>query len=115
LLVPRFSGYGSSGTARAFRKPIQQYKYRRYPTKSQYVLCHGDLAWHNLLIDPDTYEIKAVVDWEYAGFYPAEVESEYWRREGIVWALEGEKCDIDHVLRVLGKHMEEGGEVVQPE
>lgn len=95
--------------------PIQQYKYRRYPTKSPYVLCHGDLAWHNLRIDPDTYEIKAVVDWEYAGFYPAEVESEYWRREGIGWALEGEKCDIDHVLRVLGKHMEEGGEVVQPE
>jgi hypothetical protein len=88
--------------------PVQDFKYRRYDSNSPYVLVHGDLAWHNLLFDPITFEIKCVMDWEYAGFYPVEVESEYWRREGVVGGIsEGEECDIDGVLATLWRHREE--------
>ncbi|KAI9632916.1 uncharacterized protein MKK02DRAFT_19768 [Dioszegia hungarica] len=85
--------------------PLSDYKYRRYDADSPYVLCHGDLAWHNLLLDSETFEIKCVVDWEYAGFYPKEVESEYWRRPGPLAAMSSrDKDDKDDVLGVLWRH-----------
>ncbi len=37
-----------------------------------FVFCHGDLVYHNLLIDPITLEVKYLVDWECAGFFPEE-------------------------------------------
>lgn len=87
--------------------PIQDFKYQRYETESPYVLCHGDLAWHNLLFDPITFEIKCVLDWEYAGFYPVEVEGQYWRRSGSLSRVcDVEKCDLDSVMRVLWNHRE---------
>lgn len=36
----------------------------------EYVFQHGDIAAHNILMDPDTLEVKALIDWEYAGFFP---------------------------------------------
>lgn len=46
-----------------------------------YVLSHGDLGWQNLLCDPDTWDIVCVIDWEYSGFYPSEVDGDFWKRE----------------------------------
>ncbi|KAI0395620.1 kinase-like domain-containing protein [Xylariaceae sp. FL0594] len=40
----------------------------------KYVFQHGDLAAHNILIDPQTLEVKALIDWEYAGFFPPGME-----------------------------------------
>jgi hypothetical protein len=34
-----------------------------------YVFQHGDLASHNLIIDPQTLQVKALIDWEYAGYF----------------------------------------------
>jgi thiamine kinase-like enzyme len=57
------------------------------------------------LLDPETFEIKCVVDWEYAGFYPKEVESEYWRRPGPLAAMSSrDNDDKDDVLGVLWRH-----------
>ncbi|KAJ8129993.1 hypothetical protein O1611_g3640 [Lasiodiplodia mahajangana] len=39
-----------------------------------YVFQHGDLAAHNILIDPQTLQVKALIDWEYAGFFPPGME-----------------------------------------
>ncbi|KAK4140651.1 kinase-like domain-containing protein [Dichotomopilus funicola] len=39
-----------------------------------YVFCHNDLHQNNILVDPSTLKITAILDWEYAGFYPAWVE-----------------------------------------
>lgn len=39
-----------------------------------YPLCHGDVHEGNVLVDPKTLKITAVLDWEYAGYYPAEVD-----------------------------------------
>lgn len=52
-----------------------------------YVLCHQDLSWYNILVDPETYDIKCIIDWEYASFVPAELEGEYRRREGPNFAI----------------------------
>ncbi|KAK4896757.1 hypothetical protein LTR27_005351 [Elasticomyces elasticus] len=31
------------------------------------------------MVDPNTFEIKAIIDWEYAGYFPPEFELKYWR------------------------------------
>ncbi|KND86170.1 hypothetical protein TOPH_09207 [Tolypocladium ophioglossoides CBS 100239] len=40
----------------------------------EYIFQHGDLAAHNLLMDPQTLQVKALIDWEYAGFFPPGME-----------------------------------------
>lgn len=37
-----------------------------------FVFCHGDLGPQNLMCDPETLEIRWVIDWENAGFYDEE-------------------------------------------
>ncbi|KAF1812882.1 hypothetical protein P152DRAFT_513907 [Eremomyces bilateralis CBS 781.70] len=44
-----------------------------------YNLCHNDLGPHNIFVDPLTFEIVRVIDWEYAGFFPAKFEIPLWR------------------------------------
>jgi hypothetical protein len=44
--------------------------------KAEYVFQHGDLSAHNIIMDPQTLQVKALIDWEYAGFYP--VGMEFW-------------------------------------
>lgn len=36
--------------------------------EAKYVFQHGDLAAHNIMIDPHTLQVKALIDWEYAGY-----------------------------------------------
>jgi hypothetical protein len=40
-----------------------------------YVFQHGDLSDHNIIMDPQTLEVRALIDWEYAGFYPPGMEN----------------------------------------
>ncbi|KAG8630446.1 hypothetical protein KVT40_002065 [Elsinoe batatas] len=57
----------------------------------QYVSCHNDLSQHNVTADPDTLKINAIVDWQYAGFYPEYFEMAIYERPGPSAAfLEGE-------------------------
>ncbi|KAF2844520.1 hypothetical protein T440DRAFT_512143 [Plenodomus tracheiphilus IPT5] len=42
--------------------------------ESQYVLQHGDLAAHNLIMDPQTLRVRALIDWEYPGYFPPGME-----------------------------------------
>jgi len=58
-------------------------------TTDSYVLCHNDLAPQNILVDPDTFKIVSIIDWEFAGFYPSYFEIPMWRRISI-----GEIYDI---------------------
>jgi hypothetical protein len=46
------------------------------------VFVHGDLSSSNVLVDPVTYKVKCVVDWEHAGFYPPEFEGGWWNKDG---------------------------------
>ncbi|ETS87134.1 hypothetical protein PFICI_00962 [Pestalotiopsis fici W106-1] len=40
----------------------------------KYVFQHGDIAAHNIMMDPQTLQVKALIDWEYAGYFPAGME-----------------------------------------
>lgn len=37
------------------------------------VFAHADISWENILVDPATGVVTAIVDWEMAGFWP-----EWW-------------------------------------
>lgn len=41
----------------------------------EYVFQHGDIAAHNIIMDPRTLGVKALIDFEYAGFYPPGMEN----------------------------------------
>ena len=45
-----------------------------------YVFCHNDLSAFNILVDPDTLKINAIIDWEYGGFYPNYFEWPFYTR-----------------------------------
>ena len=42
---------------------------KQSPTK-EYVFCHNDLSQSNVIVDPATLKINAIIDWEFAGFFP---------------------------------------------
>ncbi|KAI0805741.1 kinase-like protein [Xylaria sp. FL0064] len=46
--------------------------------------------------------IKAIIDWEYAGFFPPEFEGMYFRRLGPSVTLKGEVNDEQHLLEIIG-------------
>ncbi|KJR87267.1 uncharacterized protein SPSK_01927 [Sporothrix schenckii 1099-18] len=75
--------------------------------KGDYVFCHNDLSQYNVLVDPETLKINAIVDWEYAGFWPEWFERPYWTREGPGAPLEGELDDIDQGREWLREHCDE--------
>jgi len=72
----------------------------REATTPEFVLCHNDLGQRNIVVDEKTLEINAILDWEYAGFFPPEFEGAFYLRPGPSGALEGEEYDIP-VLEVL--------------
>ncbi|KAG6273294.1 hypothetical protein E4U48_002896 [Claviceps purpurea] len=47
-----------------------------------YVLCHTDLDRQNILVDPNTFKIVSILDWETAGFFPQEWELPLWTVNG---------------------------------
>ena len=51
-------------------------------SKACYNFCHNDLSLQNVLIDPTSYEVLALIDWECSGFFPAEFEAPLWRNSG---------------------------------
>lgn len=82
------------------RLPLEYATYSIGTSDKPYVLCHGDLGWQNVLIDPITYDIKCIIDWEYAGFYPVEMESEDWREQvpDVAWGQGNEREREDEAV-----------------
>ncbi|KAK4905473.1 hypothetical protein LTR49_025250 [Elasticomyces elasticus] len=73
LVVPPFIGSAYERGA-FFRRPPESQE-----AEGEFVLCHNDLSQANIMVDPKTFEIKAIIDWEYAGYFPPEFEFKYWR------------------------------------
>ncbi|KAH8674417.1 kinase-like domain-containing protein [Tricladium varicosporioides] len=46
----------------------------------RYVFCHRDLSGSNIIVDPVTCKITAILDWEFSGFYPKEHEIPYYEK-----------------------------------
>jgi len=65
------------------------------------VFCHNDLSTHNVIVDPETLCVKAIIDWEYAGFFPEEFEGMFFYRPGPSVALEGEVNDEKKLLGTM--------------
>ncbi|KAG6003206.1 hypothetical protein E4U54_000730 [Claviceps lovelessii] len=76
-------------------------------TKGEFVFCHNDLAQQNVLVDPTTLKITAIIDWEFAGFYPPWFEGAFWKRPGPSVALEGEEDDVQKCRDWLMTHCDE--------
>ncbi|KAM5442677.1 hypothetical protein MferCBS31731_002060 [Microsporum ferrugineum] len=55
-------------------------------TEREYSFCHNDLAQHNIMINVDTLQVEAIIDWEHSGFYPPEFEERLWTMR---WDEEG--------------------------
>lgn len=80
---------------------------------ASYVFCHNDLGQHNVIVDPDTLEIKAIIDWEYGGFWPEWFKQPYWERKGPNAPLGGEEDDrercrgwlLAHCIQVEMEHL----------
>lgn len=51
----------------------------RQASTERYTCCHNDLARGNIAVDPHSLEVKYILDWEYAGFFPPGFEFPYWR------------------------------------
>lgn len=68
---------------------------------SEYVFYHNDLSQHNVIVDPESLEIKAIIDWEYAGFYPLRFEFPFFHRRGLSAAIGDEVDDSSELLAFL--------------
>lgn len=69
--------------------------------REDYVFCHNDLSQQNVVVDPDTLKINAIIDWEYAGFYPSHFEWPFYKRLGPSAAINGEHDDSYDLLAFL--------------
>lgn len=64
----------------------------------EYVFNHGDLSQHNVLVDPTSLKITAIIDWEYAGFFPEYFEGAFYERPGPSAALGDEVDDTQRLV-----------------
>ena len=67
--------------------PHDQVLKMREATTPEFILCHNDLGQHNIMVDESTFKINAILDWEFAGFYPPEFEGAFYLRPGPSSAL----------------------------
>ena len=42
--------------------------------------CHNDLAQHNILMNEETLQVEAIIDWELSGYYPPMFEAPLWTK-----------------------------------
>ena len=68
-------------------------------SKIEYVFCHNDLAQHNIMVDPKTLQVVAVLDWESSGFYPADFEAPLWLRP--YYERVDDTTETDRLIRFL--------------
>lgn len=56
--------------------------YLRPSADDEYVFCHNNLSQQNVIVDPDTLKMKAIIGWEYSGFFPPHFEYPFYLRLG---------------------------------
>lgn len=96
---------GSSGTVlppyRAMRLSDNSEWPRKVSKDGDYVFCHNDLSQHNIIVGLQTLKIRAIIDWEYAGFFPERFEWSFYERRGPSLALDGEHEDSAELLQFM--------------
>lgn len=76
----------------------------RQSNYDEYTFCHNDLSQQNIIVDPNTLKINAIIDWEYAGFYPEFFEVPFYKRLGPSAAINGEVDDTPELMNFLTSH-----------
>lgn len=66
-------------------------------TEEEFVFCHGDLAAHNIMCDPDTLQVSYLFDWEHAGYFPREFQ--VWAVDRVVY--ENLFADVEKIARYV--------------
>ncbi|KAJ0413762.1 kinase-like domain-containing protein [Aspergillus carlsbadensis] len=74
---------------------------RKVSKDGEFVFCHNDLSQHNIIVDSQTLRIQAIIDWEYAGFFPEYVQWPFYKRRGPSVALGGEHDDSAELLHFM--------------
>lgn len=74
-------------------------------TSNECVFCHNDLSQQNILVDPVSLRIMAILDWEYAGFFPVWFEKRFFERRGPSVALDGEEDDSERIVEFLNSQV----------
>jgi serine/threonine protein kinase len=72
---------------------------RKTSHNTEFVFCHNDLGQHNILVNPTTLEVTAIIDWEFAGYYTTEFEYPLWLRP--VQEQGDDHLEADHLIRFL--------------
>ncbi|KAF1959179.1 hypothetical protein CC80DRAFT_490154 [Byssothecium circinans] len=69
---------------------------------NDYVFCHADLARTNILVHPTTLDVVCIIDWETAGYFPAQLERPLWRLNYMEYMQTFEdKAKIDEEIALL--------------
>ncbi|KAF2741673.1 kinase-like protein [Sporormia fimetaria CBS 119925] len=76
-------------------------KFRR---DEDFVFCHNDLGQQNIMVDPDTFDITAIIDWEFAGFFPPEFELALWKHH---WSQTKDDAQTDRLIQILDSYDEQ--------
>jgi aminoglycoside phosphotransferase (APT) family kinase protein len=87
-----------------YRATLHSFRDLWNPGKSdseEYVFCHNDISQYNVVVDPNTMKIKAILDWEYAGFYPEWFERRFFERLGPSVAMGREDDDAEKIVDFL--------------
>lgn len=79
----------------------------RSSESQEYVFCHNDLSQQSVIVDPHTLKINAIIEWEYAGFFPQYFEAPFYKRLGPSVAIDGEPDDVPNLLQFLNASLSE--------
>ena len=66
--------------ARIAERDKRAYWPSRSTCTQEFSFCHNDLAQHNIIMNPKTLEVEAILDWELSGFYTEAFETPYWEK-----------------------------------
>ncbi|TWU71295.1 hypothetical protein ED733_001955 [Metarhizium rileyi] len=70
-------------------------------SEEEYIFCHNDLSEYNIIVNPETFKIAAIIDWEHAGFFPKYFEAPIYTRHGPDAKLINDKNHVARLLKFL--------------
>ncbi|KAH6620851.1 hypothetical protein B0J18DRAFT_209400 [Chaetomium sp. MPI-SDFR-AT-0129] len=91
---------------RAMRKTETDNWHLQVSDHDEFIFCHNDLSQQNVIVDPGALKINAIIDWEYAGFYPEYFEMAFYTRLGPSVAIGDEVDDSEKLLDFLKSRSE---------
>ncbi|GJN80292.1 phosphotransferase enzyme family domain-containing protein [Purpureocillium lilacinum] len=81
-------------------RPEWAEKYRKLlPDTHSVVFAHADLSWENILVDAESGDVTAVLDWEMAGFWP-----EWWEYRKALYGSRSQRWWRDVLSKIMDKY-----------